>query len=68
LNKKFEKEPRLLLLLLPGEHKQGLVLKTCSFKAQGVLDLSIFSWVFRHPMASGVDSKKLVWVNGFCPF
>jgi hypothetical protein len=34
-------------LLLP-ERKQGLGLKTSSFKAQGVLDLSIFSWILQH--------------------
>jgi hypothetical protein len=38
--------------LLLREHKEGLGLKTSSFKAQGVLDISIFSWVFQHPVVA----------------
>jgi hypothetical protein len=56
---------RIFLLL---EHKQGLGLKTCSFKGQGVLDRSIFSWVFQHLVILGVDIEKLFWVSSFCPF
>jgi hypothetical protein len=41
---------------------------TCSLKAQGVLDLSIFSWVFQHPVITGVDIENLVWLIDFCPF
>jgi hypothetical protein len=44
-----------LLLLLLREHKEGLSLKTCSFKVQCVLVLFIFSWVFQHPVLPGVD-------------
>jgi hypothetical protein len=58
----------LLLLLHTREHKQGLGLKTCSFKPQGVLGLSIFSWVFQHSVLLGVDTEKPVCVGGFCTF
>jgi hypothetical protein len=56
------------ILLLLREHKQGLVFKTCSFKSQDILDLSIFSLVFQHPIALGVDIEKLIWISGFCSF
>jgi hypothetical protein len=42
--------------------------KAWSFKAQDILDLSIFSWVAQYLIIAGVDIEKLVWVNGFCPF
>jgi hypothetical protein len=47
---------------------KGLGIKTYSFEAQSVLDLSICSWVFQHPVVSGADIKKLIFVSNFCPF
>jgi hypothetical protein len=47
-----------LLHLFLREHKQGLLLKTSYFKAQDVLDLCIFSWVFQHPIVLEVDIEK----------
>jgi hypothetical protein len=40
--------------LLLREHNQGLGLKTRFIKAHGILDLSIFSLVFRHLVVPGV--------------
>jgi hypothetical protein len=57
--------PPLLLLL---EHKQGLDLNSCSFKAQPVLELFIFSWVLQHLIFGRVDAENLVWISDFCPF
>jgi hypothetical protein len=59
---------RQQVFILLRKHKQGLGLKTCPFKAQGILELSIFCLVFQHPVLPEVDIKKPVWVNGFCPF
>jgi hypothetical protein len=56
-----------LLVILLRERKQGLGFKTCSFKSQNALDLSIFSWVFQHPVVPGVGIEKPVWVSGLCP-
>jgi hypothetical protein len=45
------------------ENKQGLGLKTYSFKVKGVLELSIFSWVFQLLIVPKVDTEKLVRVS-----
>jgi hypothetical protein len=37
----------------------------CSINAQGVLDLSIFSWVFLHPVFPAVDIEKPGRVSRF---
>jgi hypothetical protein len=47
----------LMFLFLLHEHKQGLGLETCSFKAQGVLGLYIFSWVFSILSSPGLTMK-----------
>jgi hypothetical protein len=59
---------KFTVIFLLRELKQGLGLKTCPFKAQGVLDLSAFSRVFQHPFVPGAVNEKLFWVSGFCPF
>jgi hypothetical protein len=41
-----------------NEHNQGLGLKTCSFKAQGVFGLSIFVLVFPYPAVPEVGTGK----------
>jgi hypothetical protein len=51
-----------------NEHNQGLGLKTCSFKAQGVLGLSIFVSVFPYPFVLETGTGKPASVGGFCPF
>jgi hypothetical protein len=51
-----------------NEHNQGLGLKTCSFKAQGVLGLSIFILVFPYPAIPEVGTGKTALVGGFYPF
>jgi hypothetical protein len=50
------------------EHNQGVGLKTCSFKAQGVLGLSIFVSVFPYLAVPEVDTGRPASVGGFCPF
>jgi hypothetical protein len=49
-----------------NEHNQGLDLNTCSFKAQGVLGLSIFVSVFPYPAVPKVGTGKPALVGGFC--
>jgi hypothetical protein len=49
-----------LALLNLCERKHGLGLTNCSFKSQVILDLSIFSWVFLHPVVPGVGTEKPV--------
>jgi hypothetical protein len=51
-----------------NKHNQGLGLKTCSFKAEGVLGLSIFLLVFPYPRVPEVRTGKPSSVRGFCPF
>jgi hypothetical protein len=51
-----------------NEHIQGLGLKTCSIKAQGVLGFSIFVSVFPYPAISEVCTGKPASVGGFYPF
>jgi hypothetical protein len=51
-----------------NEHNQGLRVKTCSFKAQGVLGLSIFVLVFPYPAVPEDGTGKPASVGGFCPF
>jgi hypothetical protein len=58
----------VLCFLFFREHKQVLGSKTCFFKAQTILDHSIFSWVFQYPVIPRLDVEMLIWVNGFCPF
>jgi hypothetical protein len=58
----------LLDFLLLRGHKQGLRLKTCSFKAAGALVLPDFSWVFPPPPAPQNGTEKLLWVSGFRPY
>jgi hypothetical protein len=48
-----------------NEHNTGLGLKTCSFKAQGVLGLSIFVSVFPYPAVPKVGTGKPASVGGF---
>jgi hypothetical protein len=55
------------LMELLRELKQRLGLKTSSIKAQGVLDLSTFSWIFQHTVFPEVDIEIPVSVSGFCP-
>jgi hypothetical protein len=50
------------------EHNQGLGLKTCSFKGQGVLGLSIFVSVFPYLAVPDVGTGKPASVGDFCPF
>jgi hypothetical protein len=50
------------------QHNQGLGPKTCSFKAQGVLGLSIFVSVFPYPAVPEVGTGKPASVGGFYPF
>jgi hypothetical protein len=51
-----------------SEHGQGLGLKTCSFKAQGVHGLSIFVSVFPYPAIPEVGTGRPASVGGFYPF
>jgi hypothetical protein len=51
-----------------NEHNQGLGLKICSFKAQGVFGLSIFFSVFPYPAVPEIGTGKPASVDGFCPF
>jgi hypothetical protein len=51
-----------------NEHNKCLGLKTCSFKAQGVLGLSIFVTVFPYPAVPEVGTGKPASVGGFYPF
>jgi hypothetical protein len=51
-----------------NEHNQGLDLKTCSFKVQGVLRLSIFVSVFPNPVVPEAGTGKPASAGGFCPF
>jgi hypothetical protein len=51
-----------------NEHKKGLGLKACSFKAQGVVGLSIFVLVFPYPAIPEVGTRKPALVGGFYPF
>jgi hypothetical protein len=48
-----------------NEHNQGLGVKTCSFKAQGVLGLSIFVLVSPYPAVPKVGAGKSASVGGF---
>jgi hypothetical protein len=50
------------------EHNQGLGLKACSFKAEGILGLSIFISVFPYPAVHEVGTGKPASVGGFYPF
>jgi hypothetical protein len=50
-----------------NESNQGLGLKTCSFKAQCVLGLSIFVLVFPYPVIPEVGTAKPALVGGFYP-
>jgi hypothetical protein len=50
------------------EHNQGVGLKTCFFKAQGVLGLSIFVLVFPYPAVPEIGTGKPASVGGFYPF
>jgi hypothetical protein len=50
------------------EHKRALGHTNCFFKAELVLELSIFSWVFQHPVVPEADIEKLVWLSGFSQF
>jgi hypothetical protein len=50
-----------------NEHNQDLGLKTCSFKAQGVLGV-ILVLVFPYSAVPKVGTGKPVSVGGFCPF
>jgi hypothetical protein len=61
INISFIFQSHLDNLFLFLEHKQRLCLKTCSFKARVVLDLSVSSWVFQHAVVLGVDVEKLVY-------
>jgi hypothetical protein len=54
--------------ILNNHHNQDLGLKTCSFKAQGVLGLSIFVSVFPYPAVPEVDTGRPASVGSFCPF
>jgi hypothetical protein len=49
-------------------HNQGLGIRTCSSKAQGVFGLSIFVSVFPYPTIPEVGTGKPASVGGFCPF
>jgi hypothetical protein len=51
-----------------NEHNQGLGLKTCSFKAQGVLGLSTFILVFPYPAIPKVGTEKPALVGSSYPF
>jgi hypothetical protein len=51
-----------------NEHNQILGLKTWSFKAQGVLGLSIFASVFPYPTVPEVGTGIPTWVGGLYPF
>jgi hypothetical protein len=51
-----------------NEHNQGLDLKTCSFKVQGVLGLSIFVLVFPYTAVTEAGTGKPASVGGFYPF
>jgi hypothetical protein len=50
-------------LFLLHEHEQVL-LKTGSSKAHGILDLSVFSWVFQYPIVPEADPENSVWARG----
>jgi hypothetical protein len=50
------------------DHKQGLGLKFCSFKAQRVLELSNFYSVLQHLVFPRVYTENLVCLSGLCPF
>jgi hypothetical protein len=51
-----------------NEHGQGLGLKTCSFKAQGVPGPSILLSVFPYPAIPEVGTGRPASVGGFYPF
>jgi hypothetical protein len=51
-----------------NEHNRGLSLKNCSFKAKGVLGLSIFISVFPYAAVPEVGTRKPALVGGFFLF
>jgi hypothetical protein len=51
-----------------NEHNQGLGLKTCSFKAQGILGFSIFVLVFPYPAVPEVGTGKPASAGGLYAF
>jgi hypothetical protein len=64
----YKKTLQVILIIHHNEHNQGLGLKTCSFKAQGVLGLSIFVLVFPYPTIPETGTGKPASVGGFYPF
>jgi hypothetical protein len=46
-----------LMTFFLREHKEWLGLKICPYKIQSIFDLWMFSWMFQHPVASGVDTE-----------
>jgi hypothetical protein len=67
LEKKFHthaKEVKIIIMNI----SRFLGLMTCSFKAQGVLDLSIFVLVFPYPAVPEVGTGKPSSGGEFCPF